>query len=180
MARSLNVSLLAAALTEYYLKFQPGLHKEFEFGLLKGKHNLTERFTVIPGVPDRLVLGSVTAEDFIHQYAPGSPSSFNPKDGVINVKPRTYISRDFEGDLLFLDKDIVRTWLMWQAGMENIEKMSEAEKMKRFVEYLFKDILNAKAMRTLRKAVIRAIFDDSLPHAWNKILTGFEELVNCL
>lgn len=175
--RSLNIQALASALTNYYMQFQTGLHKEFEFGLLKGKHNLADRFTVLTGIPDRLTLGSVTADDFLHQHDPTDAQTFNPQDDVLNVTPREYVSRDFEGDLLFLDKDIERTWLMFQQGVANIEKMKAEEKMKRFVEYLFATILNEKAMRTLRKAAIKATFSSARPYAWNKILDGFETVI---
>lgn len=175
--KSLNIQALSSALTNYYMQFQQNLHKEFEFGLLTGKHNLADRFTVLTGIPDRLTLGSVTADDFLHQHDPTDTQTFNPQDDVLNVTPREYVSRDFEGDLLFLDKDIERTWLMFQQGVANIEKMKPEEKMKRFVEYLFATILNEKAMRTLRKAAIKATYNTARPYAWNKILDGFETVI---
>lgn len=178
MSQSLNLATLAAELGDYYREFHQELHSELELGLIEpgSKHNIGDRFTVIPMVEDELVLTHIEIEDFIHQHATDETSTFNPLDDAIEPQPRILKVRPYEGDLAFRDGEIEVSALMHQSMVNQLKK-SGSSTTQSLVEYLFHEVILKKGKSTLRKALIRAEFDNTLPHGWAKILDGLQALI---
>lgn len=177
MSKALKLSTLANDLSAFYQEHKEGIHREMEIGLFEGKHALNNRFTTLTGVTDELVLTNVAMDDFIHQHVPGHTTTFNPTDDAIEPSARILKMRDYEGDLLFVDKEIERTHLMYMTRMKQLEKTDDARKTQTFIEYLFWEHIVAKAKRTLRKAMFQATYSGTTPFSWNKILNGWEKVV---
>lgn len=175
---SLDPSVLAAALTDYYQEHKEGIHSLMEMGLFEGPWSLGNLFTLLPGIEDELVLDSATVEDYLHQYMPNADDTFNPLADAIVPDARILKVRDYEGDLQFKDKQIERTHLMYQAKMKQLAKSESPDKTQTFIEYLFWDIIIAKGKRSLRKAVFQATFAQTSGFSSAKILNGYEKLIS--
>lgn len=175
---SLDPSVLAAKLTAYYQEHKEGIHSMMELGLFEGQYSLERQFTLLPGIVDELVLDSATVEDFLHQHMPNADDTFNPTENVLTPDARILKVRDYEGDLQFKDKQIERTHLMWKGKMKQLEKTDSPDKTKTFIEYLFWDIIIAKAKRSLRKAVFQATFAQTSGFSSSKILNGWEKIIS--
>lgn len=181
MSKSLNLATLASDLQDYYREFHQELHSELQLGLIEpgSKHNIGDRFTVIPMLEDELVLGSVIADDFIHQHATDSTETFNPLDDALEPQSRILKLRPYEGDLAFTDNEIQTSALMHMAEVARLAKATpgNGDTTRSLVEYLFHEVLMKKGKSTLRKAILQAEFDNTEPHAWSKILDGLQTLI---
>lgn len=175
--QSVNFTTLASELTAYYLQHKDTIHTELEIGLFDGNHSINRNFTYVPNVIDELALTEIETDDFLHQHVPTSASTFNPQANVLTPKARKLKMRAFEGDLQFQDKLIQKTHLMYLGKMKQLANSNSPDKEQTFVEYLFWDVIMAKAKRTLRKAIFQASFDDTAPFSWLKILDGWETLI---
>jgi hypothetical protein len=61
--------------------------------------------------------------------------------------------------------------------MRQLARTDSPDKEQTFVEYLFWDLIMARAKRTLRKAIFQATYSATTPFNWNKILNGWEKLI---
>jgi hypothetical protein len=176
---SLDLAAFNTELGAYFRKFNPVIHRELKVGLFDGPLNLGDRWSMNLQEEDQDVLQSDIVTDFLRQFNPAdNTGTFFPTAGAVKPDARILQVRDYKGDLVFLDNEVEKTFLMYREKAEMLmEAGTPATQVQSFVEVMFWDSIIPAAKATLRKVIYQGVYNPTAAYGWANIMDGLQQLI---